>query len=208
MHILILEADLLFAEALRGVFVARGHQVHIGPGPRPWQSDVVLVSPSPGRTASAVCHARQLAPRAHLVVVLVPRSAASDRSDALRAGAQTCLDGRIGLAELVALVEGAAPRCVGRIGSSGPPGPVLTRREQEVLEALVRGQGTSELAERLGVSLATARSHVQSLLRRLGSHSRIEAVATAVRTGLVEIDRRDEAPGVRPFAVGGFHPRG
>jgi two-component system, NarL family, nitrate/nitrite response regulator NarL len=209
MHILIFEADLLFAEALRAVFVARGHQVDIFGGACPSEPDVVLVSPTPGRTARAVGHARQLAPRAHLVVVLVPRSAASERSDALRAGAQTCLDGRIGLAELVALVEGAAPRPVGRIdSSSGPPGPVLTRREHEVLEALVRGKGTAELAEQLGVSPATARSHVQSLLRRLDAHSRLEAVAIAVRTGLVEIDLRVEGPGAHPFAVGGFHPPG
>jgi two-component system nitrate/nitrite response regulator NarL len=53
----------------------------------------------------------------------------------------------------------------------------LTRREAEVLEGLLDGENTKVLAARLGVSPATARTHVQSVLSKLGVHSRLEAVA-------------------------------
>jgi DNA-binding NarL/FixJ family response regulator len=53
----------------------------------------------------------------------------------------------------------------------------LTLRERQVLGLLVEGTSTSGMAKRLGISTATIRSHVKSLLAKLGVHSRIEAVA-------------------------------
>ena len=58
----------------------------------------------------------------------------------------------------------------------------LTRREQSVLELLVEGASTPEVGDQLGISTATVRSHVKSILPKLGVHSRIEAVAL-VRCG-------------------------
>jgi DNA-binding CsgD family transcriptional regulator len=53
----------------------------------------------------------------------------------------------------------------------------LTLRERQVLGLLVEGTSTAGMAKRLGISTATIRSHVKSLLAKLGVHSRIEAVA-------------------------------
>ena len=53
----------------------------------------------------------------------------------------------------------------------------LTARESEILDGLLDGENTKILAARLGVSQATARTHVQSVLSKLGVHSRLEAVA-------------------------------
>jgi DNA-binding NarL/FixJ family response regulator len=61
----------------------------------------------------------------------------------------------------------------------------LTPREREVLGALVRGQDTTRLARELGIAGATARCHIQSVLTKLGAHSRLEAATTAVRFGMV-----------------------
>jgi two-component system, NarL family, nitrate/nitrite response regulator NarL len=68
------------------------------------------------------------------------------------------------------------------------PLPMLTDREHEVLARLVRGQSTTSMARSMGVRLSTARSHVDAVLIKLGAHSRLEAVACAVREGLVDID--------------------
>ena len=55
----------------------------------------------------------------------------------------------------------------------------LTPREREVLGYLAEGIDRWELAERMRLSAATVRSHVQNLLRKLGVHSTLEAVAVA-----------------------------
>jgi PAS domain S-box-containing protein len=57
----------------------------------------------------------------------------------------------------------------------------LTRRELEVLRLLASGASTKASAERLRVSSATVRNHVQNILTKLGVHSRLEAVAHANR---------------------------
>ncbi len=61
----------------------------------------------------------------------------------------------------------------------------LTTREREVLTALSLGASTGTIARQMAISAATTRSHVQSLLRKLGAHSRLEAVAIAVDAGLL-----------------------
>ncbi|MBT2508920.1 response regulator transcription factor [Streptomyces sp. ISL-98] len=68
----------------------------------------------------------------------------------------------------------------------------LTQRELEVLRRLTDGEGTTEIAQALGVTINTARTHVQNVLDKLGVHSRLEAVALA--------DRAPHAPSLRRMA--------
>lgn len=60
----------------------------------------------------------------------------------------------------------------------------LTPREWEVLDLLCAGDGTEQIADRLVLSIETIRSHVKSILRKLGVSSREEAVALAPRLRL------------------------
>jgi PAS domain S-box-containing protein len=55
----------------------------------------------------------------------------------------------------------------------------LTPRQAEVLALLERGRSTREIAQELQISLETARNHIRHLLRAVGAHSRLEAVAIA-----------------------------
>jgi two-component system nitrate/nitrite response regulator NarL len=64
----------------------------------------------------------------------------------------------------------------------------LTPREREVLTRLARGESTAALAKKMGVTRSTARSHVQSVLTKLGVHSQREAVIEAARSGLVSVE--------------------
>jgi NarL family two-component system response regulator LiaR len=68
-----------------------------------------------------------------------------------------------------------------------PPalGHDLTERERTVLALMVEGINNTEIAERLTVSPSTIKSHVSSILSKLGVASRTEAVALAVRQRLV-----------------------
>jgi len=58
---------------------------------------------------------------------------------------------------------------------------VLTPRERDVLELLTEGLDGAAIAERLYLSPATVRNHIQHILAKLGVHSRVEAVALALR---------------------------
>ena len=66
----------------------------------------------------------------------------------------------------------------------------LTTRELEVLRLLAGGSSTAASSQLLGISTATLRAHVQAILRKLGAHSRLEAVAEAARLGLITLETR------------------
>jgi PAS domain S-box-containing protein len=89
-----------------------------------------------------------------------------------------------------------------------PPAPLLIRpphltpRQREVLELLAEGLSTVEIASRLAISSETARNHLRSAFRELGAHSRVEAIATVQRLGLLA------APVLRPQARGQRGPYG
>ncbi|HSP56139.1 MAG TPA: LuxR C-terminal-related transcriptional regulator [Dehalococcoidia bacterium] len=65
------------------------------------------------------------------------------------------------------------------------PVPMLSPREVEVLRRLSQGDSTAELAGNLGISMATARNHLDRVMRKLGVHSRLQAVVRATRLGIV-----------------------
>lgn len=75
-----------------------------------------------------------------------------------------------------------------RLSAPAPAPPAdgsLTRRELEILRLIATGANTKVTAERLHVSPATVRNHVQNILGKLGAHSRLEAVAYASRQRLL-----------------------
>jgi len=65
------------------------------------------------------------------------------------------------------------------------PGADLTVREIEVLRLVAEGLSNAAIAERLGIRLATVRNHVQSMIGKLYAHSKLEAVAVAVRMSII-----------------------
>ena len=76
---------------------------------------------------------------------------------------------------------------------NGPPDaaqrPVLTRREQEVLDCLGRGMPVKSVARVLGITLDTCRGYVKSLHAKLGVRSQLEAVIKAQELGLLSPSR-------------------
>jgi len=61
----------------------------------------------------------------------------------------------------------------------------ITPREQEVLSLLVEGCNYKLISERLSISIDTVRNHIKSIYRKLQVHSKSQAVAKAIREGLV-----------------------
>ncbi len=64
-------------------------------------------------------------------------------------------------------------------------GESLSQREQEVLSLMATGAANKEIAKQLSITERTVKAHVTSILNKLGVNSRTEAVAVAIRTGLV-----------------------
>jgi two-component system NarL family response regulator len=75
-----------------------------------------------------------------------------------------------------------AERLAERMGSS-----VLTVREVEVLEQIVAGNSNKAIASRLSISEATVKSHINSILSKLGVSDRTQAATTALQRGLVHL---------------------
>jgi DNA-binding NarL/FixJ family response regulator len=66
--------------------------------------------------------------------------------------------------------------------------PDLTARELDVLRLIAKGMRNKEIAARLGIGEETTQGHVKNILLKFGLHDRTEAVAVAVRRGIVHMD--------------------
>jgi two-component system nitrate/nitrite response regulator NarL len=81
---------------------------------------------------------------------------------------------------------------------------LLTLREQEVLMLIMEGQSTKQIARSLAISLSTARTHIQSVLVKLGAHSRLEATSMVARSCLIGISGQYSiGPPVKQSAASG-----
>jgi DNA-binding NarL/FixJ family response regulator len=64
--------------------------------------------------------------------------------------------------------------------------PPLTQREREVLQLVANGLTHESIATTLGIGAETVRTHLRKACNRLGASTRTQAVATAVRLGLID----------------------
>ena len=62
---------------------------------------------------------------------------------------------------------------------------MLTQREKQVVALLAEGASNKLIARRLGISVHTAKFHVAAILHKLGAVNRTDAIAIAMREGLI-----------------------
>lgn len=208
MRILICDDHAVFAESLAAVLGRAGHEVPaVTYSPdgalaalAHHEVDICVLDVQfpDGNIVNRLPELRAAAPTARTVLLsadvdpnLIPKALAAGMRGFAHKGAHVAdicatLD-RVYAGEIVA--EQALPPTKAR--PADPPTEAqrlarfLTHREREVLCHLVRGKDTKVLARSMGVTWSTARSHIQSLLTKLGVHSRLEAATIAVRYGLV-----------------------
>ena len=146
------------------------------------------------------------------VIVLSPTDDDDTLFGALRAGASGFLLRDTEPAELLEAVRavargdallshGVTRRLIAEVASQPDryrPSPEeldeLTAREREVMALVARGLSNQEIAERLVISLATAKTHVSRALRKVDARDRAQLVALAYETGLVHPRRNGDLP--------------
>ena len=179
----------------------------LGDGARPPAWDLVLMDVDlPGMSGiEATRLLKRLLPDA-LVVVLTVFEEPNVILEAICAGADGYLLKKTPPVELVSqlrvVAAGGAPLTAGvartvlqlvRDPASAAPDPPangdgalrLTGRERDVLRGLTRGLAYKQVADTLGLSLDTVRTHVRNVYRKLQVHSVAEAVSRAIRQRLV-----------------------
>lgn len=164
--------------------------------------DVVLMDINLG-ASSGVDATREITtalPDTH-VLVLSASGEHSDVLEAVKAGASGYLVKSASARELVDAVQRTAqgdpvftPGLAGLVlgeyrrmadsPAGGAPPPRLTERETDVLRLVAKGLTSRQIAERLVLSPRTVENHVQSTLRKLQLHNRVELARYAIEHGL------------------------
>jgi DNA-binding NarL/FixJ family response regulator len=145
---------------------------------------------------SSLWRLRQAAPHA-AILALAETEDQGRMVAALQAGARGCLSKAAGSAELAeAVLDLAAGETVvppattvallGRLRGEGPA-VLLSPREADVLRGVAAGQTNKAIALKLGISEHTVKFHLGGAMTKLGAASRAEAVATALRLGLISV---------------------
>ena len=83
------------------------------------------------------------------------------------------------------IAPGMLARLLERYRTPGASNEALSVRELDVLRLLGEGFDNDAIARRLAVTLSTVRNHIQSIIEKLHVHSKLEAVITALREGLI-----------------------
>jgi two-component system, NarL family, nitrate/nitrite response regulator NarL len=194
----------LVAEPIAAALEARGHQVVLTTTPADAVRAVAEEEPDlcvmdlrfpDGSGAEAIAVLRRRFPLCP-VVVLSGIADARAVEAALAAGAVAFLRKDQPLSAVFSALERIAagrepppppPPVDPRPALDGRGGPLvdrLTRRERQVLDCLMQAEDTDEIARSLGVAPSTARTHLQSMLRKLGVNTRVQAVALVAGTAL------------------------
>ncbi|MDA8295395.1 MAG: response regulator transcription factor [Actinomycetota bacterium] len=72
---------------------------------------------------------------------------------------------------------------------AAPAGTGLTERERQLLTHVAAGLTNRAIGETLHLSVNTVRNYMQSILSKLGAHSKLEAVSLAVKAGIIDYPR-------------------
>jgi len=162
---------------------------------RKHQPDITLIDLRLPRMSGvdAIQRIRMESPNARFIV-LTTYDGDEDIYRALKAGAKAYLLKGMTTDELIAAIrvvhagkshipQAIAEKLAERMGVEE-----LTPREMDVLEQIVSGKSNKEIADELGVSEATVKTHINSLLGKLGVTDRTQAATAAIRRGIVPLE--------------------
>ena len=167
---------------------------------RKHQPDVTLMDLRLPRLSGveAIQRIRSEAPQAR-VIVLTTYDGDEDIYRALKAGARAYLLKGMTSEDLVTTIRAVhagkshIPRAIAEKLAERMGTEDLTPREFDVLEQIVNGMSNKEIATVLGVSEATVKTHINSLLGKLGVTDRTQAATAAIQRGIVPLESLKKA---------------
>lgn len=128
------------------------------------------------------------------VIVLTTFDGDEDIYRAIQAGAKAYLLKGMSVEELIGTVRAVhagkvhIPAEIAGKLADRMAGPQLTAREMEVLRLVVKGRSNKEIGNELTISEATVKTHVNSLMSKLGVNDRTSASTAALQRGIVHLD--------------------
>ena len=208
-RILLVGGEQMFTEALTSLLSGRDDILVVGTAgtiegatriTRQLRPDVVVLdSALPGRTAVEATSLIMAERPSAKVLWLVGSEDPATLAEAIQAGCAGYLKKEDSLAAVVDAIHAVQagelilpietlPTLLRRVTPTRRGfGDVISDREREILQLLAEGLSTAEMAERLVLSLHTVRNHIQRIMGKLHAHSRLEAVTTAVREGVIQM---------------------
>ncbi len=190
------EPDMEVVDTVENLASARERLEHL-------EVDVILLDQRlpDGQGTHAAAELRALCPGAKVVLVTAAMEP-SVLNEALAAGCAGFVTKGDSIDALAAAVRAAdsgatpvSPAMLNRImrGDSNSVNLTepLTPRETAVLLFLADGMSNDEIAKRLFISIHTLRNHIQSIISKLGAHSKLEAVSIAIREGVITAPGND-----------------
>jgi DNA-binding NarL/FixJ family response regulator len=206
-RILVVDDHVIFAQSLVRLLESRPELIVVDTAGSVAAAIVAAVAHSPdvvlmdfelpdGDGPQATEQLKALMPSAH-VIMLTARTDDESLARAIAAGCSGFVRKADGVDQLLAAIVAAhdgemitnAVDLAPLLRQLGPTqrglGSDLTPRELEVLTLMASGMVNKQVARHLGLRLNTVRNHAQSILIKLQAHSRLEAVASAIREGIV-----------------------
>jgi len=163
--------------------------------------DVVLMDVSMPNTDGIEATKRLVSADARQRVVMLTMHVDREVIDrAIKAGAVGYLTKDAAISEVIEAIRLAAngdrpmsPRLAAALLNEARKGPVesepiISTREEEVLQLVADGLGTTEIAEKLFISQKTVKNHLASIYEKLNARDRTQAVLMAVKMGIVKLN--------------------
>jgi NarL family two-component system response regulator LiaR len=143
-----------------------------------------------GAEATAVLHEKLPETK---VIILTTFGSSDGIAHAIESGAAGALMKTADDAALISTIRSVAggktviSPDIKRLLAEDPPIPVLTTRQAEVLQSMMRGLTNRDIAKQLGIRQDGVNEHVAAILAKIGAANRTEAVAIALRKHLLKL---------------------
>jgi DNA-binding NarL/FixJ family response regulator len=216
MRVLVADDHSLFRDGLVSLLEAAGYEIaaQVGDGQealiqaKRTKPDLILLDLSMPRLngLEALPQLLEIVPEAKIVILTISEED-DDLLKVIQAGAHGYLEKNLSADDFLELLGGVergeaaltgrtAARLMAKLAENRSPiktvTEYLTARELELLELVGEGFSNRAISESLSISTNTVKYHLKNIFQKLGAQNRAEAVAHAIRTGILSSSQKED----------------